>query len=784
MRWANPQPSNNVIIEGIRVRVFLPNGTLHDETELDDSLLTVNTPVEYTVTGLTSGIEYRFQLVFSYSDSSIGDSSAEITRRTGPHRDGDDRIDAEDDFPLDPEETKDSDNDTIGDNADAFPNNPSEWEDSDDDDIGNNQDINDDGDGLIEIFRAYGTILTTASLDHIRYQLDGTALTNLTDHTTSDGCGGQRNIRACSGYELMNNINIIGGWTPIGNDMNSTDGLCRGDGAFTARFEGNEHAITLQNITADDCAGLFAQLKDAQIRNLNISAQNVRGTKNVGVLAGWGQNSIITNVHTRSRSLKGVQAVGGLIGRIQSDDGTDEVAQAEASEDSLPIVAELATSPSIRDSSARSNEILACASAGGLVGESDRIMIEDSYAINRRIELPFNQDSEQALLGFSCDMIRSDGITHHVYKSIGGLIGDGDSSLWQGNQWDTAPNLEEHIVINIGDYIAYPSSDTKYPNGAPTTTTYGDLNLTKIVEGGTRVVSSYAISGDLTGNWKIAGLVGDLQHGEATNSFAITKTIQAKIRTAGGLIGQADDTDIVASYAITDLIDANGSLTGQPDGDKANGEAGGLVGRARVVVVNASYAISESILGGGDGNRKHLGSGAGLLGSRVLKDKDSKINIKVENSYAAFDSIVGAKINPLIGRDTLNNVAIDNSYWDVNATSVDLGNSANQTERFYITTDSGENPHAKVHQSLIDGREIVNPRAASGEEAYMPGSDIFSKWKALDSCWDFGTDTQYPAIDCTPNQPDDQRQWYGFPDFKIQVNTTSIDQRINRQLNQ
>jgi len=764
----------------------------------------------YDFTGLQSGLDYAFELSITIGDGSpraVGITPAEANRvdyeedkRIGIGEDADNNQVA--DF-VDLRR-KDSDNDGINDNEDSCINSvnsvftSTSTNDRDGDGCEDaREDIDDDGDGLIEIFGASDTVLATPSLDHMRYQLDGTALTNSTGNTTSSGCGGRENIRACSGYELMNDI-MADNWDPIGSDSDSNDGLCLGDDAFTAIFEGNGYAITLQDIAlADDCVGFFAQLKDAQIRNLNISAENIRGTKNVGVLAGWGQNTVITNVHTKSMSLKGVQAVGGLIGRIQSDDGSDAVAQAESSGDTLPIVAELATEPSIKDSSAKSNEILACASAGGLVGESDRIMIEDSYAINKRIELPFNRTFERELLGFDCNTVRAgDTITHHIYKSIGGLVGDGDSSLWKGDGWSAAPNLEEHIVINIGDYTS--GSDTKYPNDGVSTTTYGDLGLTKVVEGGTRVVSSYAISGNLTGNWKIAGLVGDLQNGEATNSYAITKNIQARIRTAGGLIGQGDNTDIVTSYAIAGLINASGSVTGQSDGDKANGEAGGLVGRARVVIVNASYAVSGSIMGGKDGSRAHLGSAAGLLGSRVLMDMDDSIDIKIENSYVSFDRIVGAKINPFVGRDTLTNVAIDHSYWNTNATSLKLGNSINQMERLYITEDSSENPNAKVQGSLTTGEEIVNPKAEPGEEVYTSGSDIFSEWKGIDSCWDFGTDTEYPAIDCTPDQPADQRQWYDFIKFtyqegpfdsfylgrrKIQVRTDSIDQRINNELN-
>ena len=54
--------------------------------------------------------------------------------------DGDGVVDAEDDFPEDPEESKDSDEDGVGDNADAFPDDPEESVDSDEDGVGDNAD--------------------------------------------------------------------------------------------------------------------------------------------------------------------------------------------------------------------------------------------------------------------------------------------------------------------------------------------------------------------------------------------------------------------------------------------------------------------------------------------------------------------------------------------------------------------------------------------------------------------------------------------------------------------
>ena len=54
--------------------------------------------------------------------------------------DGDGVLDAEDDFPEDPNESKDTDEDGVGDNADTFPEDPNESVDSDEDGVGDNAD--------------------------------------------------------------------------------------------------------------------------------------------------------------------------------------------------------------------------------------------------------------------------------------------------------------------------------------------------------------------------------------------------------------------------------------------------------------------------------------------------------------------------------------------------------------------------------------------------------------------------------------------------------------------
>lgn len=86
-----------------------------------------------------------------------------VGNNADPDDDSDGVVDEEDDLPVNPDETTDSDGDNEGDNADpdddgdnvaddgdAFPDDPAEAMDSDDDGVGNNTDSDDDNDGIAD----------------------------------------------------------------------------------------------------------------------------------------------------------------------------------------------------------------------------------------------------------------------------------------------------------------------------------------------------------------------------------------------------------------------------------------------------------------------------------------------------------------------------------------------------------------------------------------------------------------------------------------------------------
>ena len=177
-------------------------------------------------------------------------------------------------------------------------------------------DIDDDGDGLIEI-------RTAAELNAVRYALNGDGR-RLSGNGALDttGCGGAGGITSCSGYELVADISLDAysdgkGWQPLGNDTDSINAGCQG-AAFNGTFEGNGWTISDLSIdrSAEDCVGLFGYIAaNSEIRNLILHAEAVIGNNRVGALVGRGSSATIVYSSVVVGEVSGTSDnVGGLMG--------------------------------------------------------------------------------------------------------------------------------------------------------------------------------------------------------------------------------------------------------------------------------------------------------------------------------------------------------------------------------------------------------------------------------------------------------------------------------------
>ena len=201
--------------------------------------------------------------------------------------------------------------------------------DLDGDGVANFVDVDDDGDGLIEI-------ATVDELNQTRNNLLGTsfkATANAEDMGDDTGCGNGtmvgEDITACSGYELVANISLDGyngdNWQPIGRCSRFFSGACTpATVLFSSTFNGNGYVIsnlTITNPTGDyvRASGLFGAIADeVQLRNIHIRSASITGAgnNNVGLLAGYANGASIINSSAEGTIMirSSGSSIGGLIG--------------------------------------------------------------------------------------------------------------------------------------------------------------------------------------------------------------------------------------------------------------------------------------------------------------------------------------------------------------------------------------------------------------------------------------------------------------------------------------
>ena len=174
-------------------------------------------------------------------------------------------------------------------------------------------DIDDDGDGLIEI-------RYLEELDAIRYQPDGSGYkaTASTGKITT-GCPLVNGVEQCRGYELMNDLDfnnnesyraldpslLKNSWT-VSNFKNENDSGWQPIGGFDAVFDGNGYTISNMQINRSvgntNTIGLFSNMgSSGRVKNLGLIDPKIRGLvgiKNVGGIAGAIQRGgVIINSH-------------------------------------------------------------------------------------------------------------------------------------------------------------------------------------------------------------------------------------------------------------------------------------------------------------------------------------------------------------------------------------------------------------------------------------------------------------------------------------------------------
>ncbi len=368
----------------------------------------------------------------------------------------------------------DCDNDGVGDGVEAK--GCAKLEDCDMDGEADGTDIDDDGDGLIEL-------ATHEELNSVRYALKGNG-SRSAENAALDitGCGGDGGIRVCNGYELVADISLATyaddeggkGWQPLGHDTDSSTNECQGT-TFSGTFDGNGWTISDLNISrsGENCVGLFGHVAaDTTIRNLSLSAETVMGRIRVGGLVGSGDSARIVSSSIVVEEIIGGAFVGGLMGQGQE--------------------------ARIVSSSVVVGQVSGTTDGGGLIGSGQGVRIDYSSVMAGEVS---GETGIGGLVGDGrngAQIISSSVVVGEVKggSSIGGLVGDGAND---------ARIISSSVVVgevrgtgrNIGGLVGNSANDA-------------------------RIISSSVVVGEVSGPSAIGVLTGNFNSGKIAYSYVVS----------------------------------------------------------------------------------------------------------------------------------------------------------------------------------------------------------------------------------------------------------------------
>ena len=450
------------------------------------------------------------------------------------------------------------------------------------------EDVDDDGDGLIEI-------RTEIMLKDIRHNLIGTGYkAGATATNNLKGCGGDNDpdgdsntndsITECSGYELVpdgggDTLMLTESWTPIVGD-------------FVATFDGNGNTIARLTIagtvTGDntEILGFFTYIGSGGIvRNLTIQEVNITGTatasdSRTGSLAGVSNGQIdevkIINTDQASTGISvASDQVGGLVGRSNS---------------------------SIMNSYSTIS-VTGSANVGGLIGMNDST-ITNSY---------------------------STGVVTGSGKHVGGLVGWNTDSITNSYSTGSVTNLESLFGGFTGGLVGF--SRGSIINSYST----GDLNSTTNVGGlvgqSSGIITNSYSTGTVTGSGNLIGGLAGRSNASITNSYSTGTVINTNMILfgggfTGGLVGWNTDS-ITNSYA-------TGSV------NSSSSAVGGLVGLNNGIITN-SYVTGSTVTGNS--------SVGGLVGSNTKTITNSFVHDSFtgDRLVGSIETPIGVTEKALIG---------------------------------------------------------------------------------------------------------------------------------------
>lgn len=393
------------------------------------------------------------------------------------------------------------------------------------------------------------------------------------------------------------------GFIPIAAGINSS-------ADFKCEFNGNGHTISNLYINRPDTdnVGLFSLMCD--VKNLCLTNVDVIGGKSTGALMGYAFSNSpeISNCYIASGSVKGTTGVGGLVGRFSDIDGNilNCYSDAEVSGETKAggLLGEIyLPNGSVINSFSHGNVTASSDYAGGLIGYTERVSLENCYAEGNITGKRF----VGGVVGKAMEVIAVNCFAKGKVtgtSSVGGFAGSAGGSS-SGNIIENCYAYGEVIgEESVGGFAGLTSGSTN-GNGLILKACYALGNVTATQQVGGLVgffsfhnsVYNCSATGTVKGNSCVGGLIGDGYAMKEIKNCYSTGDVIAKGNFVGGIIGRtsnSNDTDITGCYS-------TGNISGVE-------RVGGVMG-----FCDAILSLSDCYSTGNISGQKDVGGVVGYL---------------------------------------------------------------------------------------------------------------------------------------------------------------------------
>ncbi len=582
------------------------------------------------------------------------------------------------------------------------------------------------------------------------------------------------------------------GWEPIGTNSSGQE--------FSGSLDGD--GFKIQNLFINrpttDFVALFGATKNAVIKNIGIEEADVTGKNYVGALIGINFSEVSNSYSTGS--ITGVNHTGGLLGAIETWDGSTALVQnsystasAFSKEYGSGGLVGRQISGTIEHSYA-AGEVLSVSGYGGLIGEKNGGTVTNSYWNNE----------------FNCQESSAGGteLTNSQLKQEDSFTGWDFSSVWDINESNTFPFLRTNEqtshptsgnTINMSFFSGGCGSATKpfqvatatqldsvryfrdrhfiqtadidldispyntglgwNPLGAEANTGFAghyDGNNYKITNlfidrssqnwvglfryiYGNAVVENMRIEeADVTGRYEVGVLSGRIVDSEINNIYSSGSV--TGIVDAGGVLGFSLSTDIDSTFSVVNvsLTNRGGGLIGRADrGNITNSFSSGTVSGRAEIGGFVGYSYLTII------DRSYSNSDMNVTGSITGGFIGFANRVNVSNSYAV-GRITSTSINlaGFIGRGYY--AIVNNSYSGVEVSS------AHSSARGFISV----NQSSTITNSYWDTESSTKTHSSGGtglSTTEMKQQSSFSGWN-FSTIWGIDELSSYPYL--KSNQPD------------------------------